>query len=146
MNQTPLRVTSWSLKCERRCGAQESSDMLASTRGPSRNPAWAATINKAASVRRIKDDQDAVRAASRAKEAAEDAGKKTGIESFAGLVFDLIQKIAKQDAARRESQRGRHVKHGLFAGFDARLTQNLQTVAYCFDAGISAAAETVSVQ
>ena len=50
MNQTPLRVTSWSLKWDKRCGTQESSDILESTRGPSRKPAWAATINIAASV------------------------------------------------------------------------------------------------
>ena len=82
----------------------------------------------------------------RAEEAGENTGKKAGIERLAGLVFDLIQQIAEQDAARRESQRGGHVKHGLFAGFHARLTQDLQPVADCFDAGVSAAAETVSVQ
>ena len=65
--------------------------MLASTRGPSRNPAWAATINKAASVSEDQNDQRGRESRVRAEEAGEDTGKKAGIERLAGLVFDLIQ-------------------------------------------------------
>ena len=65
--------------------------MLESTRGPSRNPAWAATINKAASVSRIKMTSDGRESSVRAEEAGENTGKKAGIERLAGLVFDLIQ-------------------------------------------------------
>src|SRR4051812_31174904 len=45
----PLLATKRLESCEKRCGVQESSAMFASTRGPSRKPAWAATNSSAAS-------------------------------------------------------------------------------------------------
>src|SRR5437879_5210398 len=50
MMSMPLWVTRRLESWEKRCGIQESSAMLARTRGPSRNPAWAATKSKAASA------------------------------------------------------------------------------------------------
>ena len=49
----PFWVVSRSLSAENPCGTQESTAMLASTRGPSRNPAWAATTSSAASENRV---------------------------------------------------------------------------------------------
>ena len=59
MNQMPSRVTKWSLRREKRCGAQESSAMLESTRGPSIKPAWAATSSIAASVTSVEMTSEA---------------------------------------------------------------------------------------
>src|ERR1043166_8894582 len=54
----PLLVTNRLESWEKRCGIQESSAMLANTRGPSRNPVCAATNNNAASETRQRITND----------------------------------------------------------------------------------------
>src|SRR5437899_1573836 len=53
MRSTPSCVTSLSDKSAKRVGTQKSIAMLASTRGPSRKPACAATTRSAASETRV---------------------------------------------------------------------------------------------
>ena len=54
------------------------------------------------------------------------------------------EKVAEQDATRRERQRRRHVEHGALGRMDARLPkEDLHAVGHGFDARVGAAAEGV---
>ena len=115
--------------------------MLASTRGPSMNPAWAATTSRPPSEKSV-----AITKAPPNGHPGDELLDQHRVQRLALDGAHVPEQVADQQAAGGDRQRGRHVEHRALAVSHARLLHDRHAVGDRLDAGVGAAAEGVGVQ
>ena len=138
----PLRIVSRPEKSAKRRGIQESTAMLAMTRGASMKPACEATRRRAPSDRIV----TRARTLPATPKPPYSASARVEFRVRPSFGDDPREEIADEEAGRGYRERDGEVRHGLLAVLDPGLAHDLHAVRYGFDSGISAAAERVGAE